>query len=145
MNPTEPPAGGNEPGTTESQKGSTTVRKTKLVGAGKKLRARSRVACDGTNGPCRVTVLLKRSVNTRLLATNQATAKKRTVILGRKTQTIPAAGTRTVLIRLSKAGRKVFAKKNVLRAVKVIARGRDGAGKLAPTIRNVTLKVPRAG
>ncbi len=27
--------------------------------------------------------------------------------------------------------------------VKVVARGRDDAGKLAPTIRNVTLKVPR--
>lgn len=124
--------------------GTTTVKSAKLVRVrGKGLQVRVRVRCSAdADGACAGSLIVKRKVNTRLLASSDAVAKTKNVTLAKKKFSVPAGATRTVKAPLTKPGRKVFSNTRTLKRVKVIARASDENGKLPTTIKVVKLKVP---
>ena len=103
------------------------------------LQVQASVTCNGSNGPCRLTLLVKARVGKRLLA---AKPKKKTVTLSKKRFVVAEDSTRTFKTRLSKPGRKVFKRIKRLRRVTVVLRGRDAAGPIRKVTQRVTLTVP---
>ena len=94
-------------------------------------QVRARVGCpEGAVESCKITLLFKSNVNTRLLASRAARAAKKNVTLGKRKLNVPAGATWTVKVALSKPGRKVFSNTDTLRGVKVILRARDEQGRL---------------
>ena len=142
------PSGGTPEGT-ETLAAKTTVKRTKLttqkVGKKKRVVIDTKVKCSpGAAGQCTGTAVAKARVSTALLGSDRAASAKKTITLGKRKFSADAGKATRVKIPLSKAGRQVLSQVRKLRGVKVTVRARDDNGKLAATIKTVTLKVPRA-
>lgn len=108
------------------------------------LRMRAHVGCTGSSGPCKVTLVARARVASRLL-TGVAAKRRRNVTLARKRLTVPAEGIRTVKVPLSKAGARVFTRVRRVRRVEVAVRGKDNAGAIEHATRTLRLVAPRRG
>ena len=140
--PPEPTDDGGTPTATPAQT-SLSLANVKLVGAGSRPpRLRATATCDGSNGPCKLTLLVKARVAKRLLA--GVPKGKKTITLSKKRFTVRAGSTRTIKAALSKPGRKVFKRSKRLRRVTVVLRGRDDAGAIPKLTQRVKLTVPPA-
>jgi uncharacterized repeat protein (TIGR01451 family) len=98
-----------------------------------------RVGCPAdTPGGCNGTLVLKSAAKIRI----RATAKKRTVLLGRSSLTIQSGKTAKVFVKVSSAGRQLLRRRGNLGAIATVT-ARDGLGTTKSSKARITLKAKK--